>query len=172
MTQMSLGLPLMGAAAGTLLSLALPSKRGHIVCGMAWAGLSALHAWQYRKKLAQDIKKNGRFLVMTNFPQSKLDFFIRAVEIASYIPGRARLYARPLVGNEALAAQIAVIGEKGTESCDANVRVLQALSGVGMPISTINQGAGKLNLLIGVPEDRYEDAIRAIYGTIDDVAEG
>ncbi len=28
MTQMSLGLPLMGAAAGTLLSLALPSKRG------------------------------------------------------------------------------------------------------------------------------------------------
>lgn len=106
MTQMSLGLPLMGAAAGTLLSLALPSKRGHIVCGMAWAGLSALHAWQYRKKLAQDIKKNGRFLVMTNFPQSKLDFFIRAVEIASYIPGRARLYARPLVGNEALAAQV------------------------------------------------------------------
>lgn len=106
MTQMSLGLPLMGAAAGTLLSLALPSKRGHVVCGMAWAGLSALHAWQYRKKLAQDIKKNGRFLVMTNFPQSKLDFFIRAVEIASYIPGRARLYARPLVGNEALAAQV------------------------------------------------------------------
>ena len=106
MTQMSLGLPLMGAAAGTILSLALPSKRGHIVCGMAWAGLSALHAWQYRKKLAQDIKKNGRFLVMTNFPQSKLDFFIRAVEIASYIPGRARLYARPLVGNEALAAQV------------------------------------------------------------------
>ena len=106
MTQMSLGLPLMGAAAGTLLSLALPSKRGHIVCGMAWAGLSALHAWQYRKKLAQDIKKNGRFLVMTNFPQSKLDFFIRAVEIASYIPGRARLYARPLVGNAALAKQV------------------------------------------------------------------
>ena len=106
MTQMSLGLPLMGAAAGTLLSLALPSKRGHIVCGMAWAGLAVLHAWQYRKKLAQDIKKNGRFLVMTNFPQSKLDFFIRAVEIASYIPGRARLYARPLVGNEALAAQV------------------------------------------------------------------
>jgi hypothetical protein len=106
MTQMSLGLPLMGAAAGTILSLALPSKRGHIVCGMAWAGLSALHAWQYRKKLAQDIKKNGRFLVMTNFPQSKLDFFIRAVEIASSIPGRARLYARPLVGNEALAAQV------------------------------------------------------------------
>ena len=65
-------------------------------------------------------------------------------------------------------SMIAVIGEKGTESCDANVRVLQALMKAGMPISTINQGAGKLNLLIGVPEEKYEEAIRAIYDTIDD----
>ena len=48
------------------------------------------------------------------------------------------------------------------------MRVLQALARAGMPISTINQGAGKLNLLVGVPEDRYEDAIRAIYETIDE----
>lgn len=65
-------------------------------------------------------------------------------------------------------SMIAVIGERGTESCDANVRVLQALARVGMPINTINQGAGKLNLLIGVPEDRYEEAIRAIYATIEE----
>lgn len=63
-------------------------------------------------------------------------------------------------------SMIAVIGEKGTDSCDANVRVLQALADKGVPISTVNQGAGKLNLLIGVPEDRYEDAIRIIYATI------
>lgn len=63
-------------------------------------------------------------------------------------------------------SMIAVIGEKGTDSCDANVRVLQALADMGVPISTVNQGAGKLNLLIGVPEDRYEDAIRIIYATI------
>ena len=65
-------------------------------------------------------------------------------------------------------SMIAVIGEKGTESCDANVRVLQALARASVPINTINQGAGKLNLLIGVPEDRYEEAIRAIYETIDE----
>lgn len=65
-------------------------------------------------------------------------------------------------------SMIAVIGEKGTDSCDANVRVLQALASMGMPISTINQGAGKLNLLIGVPEERYEEAIRAIYATIEE----
>jgi len=63
-------------------------------------------------------------------------------------------------------SMIAVIGEKGTDSCDANVRVLQALADMGMPISTVNQGAGKLNLLIGVPENRYEEAIRTIYTTI------
>ena len=65
-------------------------------------------------------------------------------------------------------SMIAVIGERGTESCDANVRVLQALMQAGMPINTINQGAGKLNLLIGVPEEKYEEAVRAIYETIDE----
>mgnify|MGYP002624392358 CR=1 FL=1 len=65
-------------------------------------------------------------------------------------------------------SMIAVIGEKGTETCDANVRVLQALMKAGMPINTINQGAGKLNLLIGVPEEKYEEAVRAIYDTIDE----
>ena len=64
-------------------------------------------------------------------------------------------------------SMIAVVGEQGTESSDANVRVLDALTRAGVSISTINQGAGKLNLLIGVPEERYHDAIRAIYSTID-----
>ena len=58
---------------------------------------------------------------------------------------------------------IAVTGEKATESSDANVRVLEKLTREGIEIVTINQGAGKLNLLIGVPVERYEDAIRAIY---------
>ncbi|MBR6891299.1 MAG: aspartate kinase [Clostridia bacterium] len=64
-------------------------------------------------------------------------------------------------------SMIAVIGEKATDACDANVRVLQALAREGVPINTINQGAGKLNLLVGVPEDRYEQAIRAVYAAID-----
>ena len=63
-------------------------------------------------------------------------------------------------------SMIAVVGEKGTESSDANVMVLQALTRAGIEISTINQGAGKLNLLIGVPEEHYEDAVRAVYSTI------
>ena len=68
-------------------------------------------------------------------------------------------------------SMLAVIGDKGTETCDANVRVLQALAAAGVPISTINQGAGKLNLLVGVPEEKYEEAIRAVYAAIDDPAD-
>ena len=68
-------------------------------------------------------------------------------------------------------SMIAVIGEKDTEASDANIRVLYALTKEGIPISTINQGAGKLNLLIGVPQERYDDAIQAIYRTIDSMEE-
>lgn len=64
-------------------------------------------------------------------------------------------------------SMIAVVGEKGTESSNANIRILEALNREGIEISTINQGAGKLNLLIGVPEIRYESAIRVIYRTLE-----
>ena len=62
---------------------------------------------------------------------------------------------------------IAVVGERGTDSCDANVQVLDALTRAGVEITTINQGAGKLNLLVGVPEEAYEDAVRAVYSVIE-----
>ncbi len=64
-------------------------------------------------------------------------------------------------------SMIAVVGEKATESSNANIKVLDAISRADIEISTINQGAGKLNLLIGVPDDKYTDAIKAIYSTIE-----
>jgi aspartate kinase len=64
-------------------------------------------------------------------------------------------------------SMIAVIGEQGTEISGANVQVLQALTLAGIPISTVNQGAGKLNLLIGVPEEKYSEAINIIYSAIE-----
>lgn len=79
-----------------------------------------------------------------------------------------RVLAPDYLGLTEHLAMIAVIGEKDTESSDANVRVLYSLTQAGIPISTINQGAGKLNLLIGVPESRYQDAIAAIYTAIEE----
>ncbi|WP_295631377.1 HMA2 domain-containing protein [uncultured Mitsuokella sp.] len=39
-------------------------------------------------------------------PTSKLDLFIRSVEIASYLPGRVRLRSKNLIGNSALEQQV------------------------------------------------------------------
>ena len=39
-------------------------------------------------------------------PTTKLDFIVRNVEIASYMPGRIRLYSKKLVNNESLAREI------------------------------------------------------------------
>ncbi len=66
-------------------------------------------------------------------------------------------------------SMIAVVGEKDTETSDANIKVLSALAKAGIEVSTINQGAGKLNLLIGIPDEKYEDAIQVIYSTMDGV---
>jgi len=39
-------------------------------------------------------------------PTTKLDLFIRSVEISSYIPGRVRLYTKQLVNNPALEVEV------------------------------------------------------------------
>lgn len=51
----SYGVPLALAAIGTVVSLASPSRKAHIICGSLWLGLSVLHAWQYRRKLEYDV---------------------------------------------------------------------------------------------------------------------
>ena len=43
---------------------------------------------------------------MMQIPTSKLDLIIRNVEIASYMPGRIRLYSQKLVNNPRLAEEI------------------------------------------------------------------
>ena len=98
-------------------------------------------------------------------PASTIKAAGTAVKTAAVGAGLGYVGWKKLTTDESVVGIVsdAIIGEKGTESCDANVRVLQSLARAGMPISTINQGAGKLNLLIGVPQERYEDAIRAIY---------
>lgn len=35
-----------------------------------------------------------------NIPRSKIDMFVRSVEVSSYIPGRVRLYNKALIGNK------------------------------------------------------------------------
>ena len=116
MAKVSLGLPLAAAAVGTVVTLFVPAKRLHIVCGTAWAALSLVHAWQYRRKLAQDLtaaplacclkQKVQQELQKLPLLPTKLGTLIGSMRPAAYTPGRMRLYSRSLVANEALAEQI------------------------------------------------------------------
>ena len=63
-------------------------------------------------------------------------------------------------------AMITVVGENTTRAHAVTVNILSAVAAAGIRLSTINQGAGNLNLIIGVEEEDYAAAIRAIYGVI------
>ena len=103
MTKVSLGLPLAAAAAGTVATLFAPAKRLHIVCGTAWALFSLAHAWQYRKKLADDLGVASAGVCLKQKAMQKIGAGLRT---AAYTPGRIRLYSRSLVESEQLAEQI------------------------------------------------------------------
>ena len=63
-------------------------------------------------------------------------------------------------------SMITVVGENGSGADDLTVKLLLAVANEGISISTINQGAGRLNLIIGVNEADYERAMRALYRAI------
>ncbi|WP_346770147.1 HMA2 domain-containing protein [Anaerovibrio lipolyticus] len=106
---MPLSLPMGAAAIGTAASIWFANKRVHALCGMIWLGVSAVHTWQHYKKVRQDaakvVNKMGLMDVL-NLPKSKLDLFVRSVEVSSYIPGRVRLYSKALIGNKAKCQQV------------------------------------------------------------------
>ena len=62
---------------------------------------------------------------------------------------------------------ITVVGESVEETNGVTVRILNAVTEKDIEISTINQGAGILNLIIGVEEKHHDETIRAIYNAID-----
>ncbi len=108
MKKISYGLPLLFLTAATSVSWA-GGKKLHAAFGAALLGMSVLHALQHRKKLAADaVKGVGElgFLEMLSFPQSRLEAIVRAVDVASYLPGRIRLRSRQIIGNESLCQQV------------------------------------------------------------------
>ncbi|MCR5176942.1 MAG: hypothetical protein K6C05_08865 [Anaerovibrio sp.] len=47
-----------------------------------------------------------KIMDFVNIPTSKIDLFIRSVEISSYIPGRVRLYSKTLIGNRSKCDEV------------------------------------------------------------------
>ena len=44
--------------------------------------------------------------VRAAIPASALELFLRSTEVASYMPGRVRLYSRQMIGNPALEEEV------------------------------------------------------------------
>lgn len=97
-----LSVPLTASAICTAASLVTGNKWLHVWSGAVWLGLSVLHTWQHMGKVKKDFQKGVDKVGIMDFvkiPKSKIDMFVRTVEVASYIPGRIRLYSNQLIGN-------------------------------------------------------------------------
>ncbi len=61
-------------------------------------------------------------------------------------------------------ALVAVVGRGMVKAKGTAARVCDALAQADVNIRMIDQGSSELNIIVGVDEDEYEDALRAIYG--------
>ena len=60
-------------------------------------------------------------------------------------------------------ALIAIVGRKMVHNVGTAARILTAISKRGINVRTIDQGSDELNIIIGVYNDDFDEAIRAIY---------
>ena len=97
-------------------------------------------------------------IIRSDFFHSKRDELLKAID--------DQLSPDTLLVRENLA-MIAVVGESDADYQGSTVCILGAVSDAGIELNTINQGAGSLNLIIGVNEKDYEKAISAIYNSIE-----
>lgn len=109
MKNLRLGIPLAVSMAGTVASLFVGGKRLHTAFGVAWTALSLVHAYQYRKNMKNNAKKGlekVNILKAVGIPTTKLEWFLKSVKVASYIPGRIRVYSKALINNPQLKEKV------------------------------------------------------------------
>ena len=109
MKNLRLGIPLAVSMAGTVASLFVGGKRLHTAFGIAWTALSLVHAYQYRKNMKNNAKKGlekVNILKAVGIPTTRMEWFLKSVEVASYIPGRIRIYSRALINNPQLKLKV------------------------------------------------------------------
>lgn len=61
-------------------------------------------------------------------------------------------------------AMIATVGRSMAYTPGIAAKLFSAVADAGINIRMINQGSSEINIIIGVENDYYEDAVRAIYG--------
>lgn len=109
MKKIGLGIPLAVGMTGTVASLFVGGKKLHTAFGVAWTALSLIHAYQYRKNMKNNVKKGWEkvnILKAVGIPTTKMEWFLKSVEVASYIPGRIRVYSKALINNPQLKEKV------------------------------------------------------------------
>jgi aspartate kinase len=90
-----------------------------------------------------------------------------ALEKHPNLPELIRKVARPgHMDIEHNLALIAIVGRGMKERRGTATRIFAALSHARINIRTIDQGSSELNIIVGVNEDDFEGAIRAIYNAL------
>ncbi|MBP0990041.1 MAG: ACT domain-containing protein, partial [Oscillospiraceae bacterium] len=68
---------------------------------------------------------------------------------------------------ESSLALIAVVGRGMVKSKGSAARIFSAVANAGVNIRMIDQGSSELNIILGVSEEDFETAIRAIYSAFE-----
>ena len=99
--RLPLGLPLTVSGIATIATI-FTGKKLHVAFGAVWGLLSILHGLQHAGKLEHDVKafagKTARKAV-DKAESISLHAFLAGTDIASYLPGRIRVYNLALAGN-------------------------------------------------------------------------
>lgn len=123
--QFPFGVPLTLSGVATVATM-FANKRLHVACGVVWGVLSILHAIQHRGKIKADM---SRFCHAAEHAAGKaevttLGALLAGTDIASFIPGRMRVYTLALADNEKLAQQLTDYIKTFTGVTDASANLV------------------------------------------------
>ena len=161
---------------GTMICAAVPGHNPHVVTGIA--GMKGFTTVNIEKDLMSGEASFGR-KVLQAFEESGIRFenMPTGVDSMSVVvpqkdlaPHKEEVLQRitelvhpdQITVHERLAL-IATVGRGMVRNKGTAARLFTAISAQGISIRTIDQGASELNIIVGVDEDDFETAVRAIY---------
>lgn len=161
---------------GTMIRAAAPINPGHVITGIAGHKGFAIVAIEkdlmnaelgFGRRVLQAFEESG---VSFEHLPTGIDTMCVVVQAAEFCPHKERILSRiqELVQPDQITlhehlALIATVGRGMVRNFGTASRLFTAISSQGVSIRTIDQGSSELNIIIGVDENDFETAVRAIY---------
>ncbi len=161
---------------GTMIRAAAPINPGYVITGIAGHKGFAIVAIEkdlmnaelgFGRRVLQAFEESG---VSFEHLPTGIDTMCVVVQAAEFCPHKERILSRiqELVQPDQITlhehlALIATVGRGMVRNFGTASRLFTAISSQGVSIRTIDQGSSELNIIIGVDENDFETAVRAIY---------